>query len=238
MKVTVARLTRPVTTASRYLSAVPLPLQVLGASDTHVFCNEQARIILYNDGHRQAARFFNDFKGELDRGVTWADRGLRSTTHHYDPVRKTGVWAWANAAEKCRQYFNQAIKLWQRGKQQRAIFMLGAAAHLVQDVCVPHHACCKLFDGHLDYEKWAKGRKHFYRVRSGGLYNLGGRPDDWVIANARTAREYYGLVCAAAGEENYRRATAVLLPLAQRSTSGFLLLFFKRIKGELYLYKK
>jgi len=231
MKITVARLTHPVTTASRYLSTVPLPLQVLGASDTHVFCNEQARTILYNDGYRQAAGFFNSYAVELNRGVVWADRGLRSTTHHYDPERSTGVWAWANAVEKCRQYFNRALKLWRGGKHRRAMFMLGAAAHLVQDVCVPHHACCRLFDGHLDYEKWAKEHKHFYRVFSGGIYNLGERPEDWVVANARLAREYYALVCASAGEEDYHRATVVLLPRAQCTTSGFLLLFYRRLKG-------
>lgn len=229
MKNTVARLTHPVATASRYLSSVPLPLQVLGASDTHVFCNTQGRVILYNDGHRECARLISQFAVQLDRGVTWADRGLRSTTHHFDPQRGVGVWAWGNAAQKCKQYFDKALMLWQRGKHQKAMFMLGASVHLVQDACVPHHACCKLFDGHLDYEKWAKARKHYYRVRAGGFYNLGRTPEEWVAANAWLAREYYPFVCSAASMESYHQATEILLPRAQRSTAGFFLYFCRRL---------
>ncbi|MBE3587058.1 MAG: zinc dependent phospholipase C family protein [Thermoanaerobacteraceae bacterium] len=231
MRINVVGLTHPVTTASRYLSAMPLPLQVLGASDTHVFCNEQGRLILFNDGHRECARFLSQFAICLNRGVTWADRGLRSTTHHFDPLRGRGVWAWANAIQKCRQYFERALLLWQRGRRGKAMFMLGAAVHLVQDACVPHHACCKLFDGHLEYEKWAKKRKHYYRVRSGGLYNLGATPEEWVRANALVAREYYHLVCASSNEEGYHQATEILLPRAQCSTAGFFLYFYRYITG-------
>ncbi|WP_073163637.1 zinc dependent phospholipase C family protein [Desulfofundulus australicus] len=230
MKVHVARWAHPVAAASRYLSSLHLPLQVLGASDTHVFCNEQGRIILYHDGYRDCARLIGRFATQLDAGVTWADRGLRSTTHHFDPRRGVGVWAWGNAAQKCRQYFDRALFFWHRGKYRKALFMLGAAVHLVQDACVPHHACCQLFDGHLDYEKWVKGRKHYYRVNSGGLYHLGHTPEEWVAANAWVAREYYPLVRASSGEESYHEATGVLLPRAQRSTAGFLLFFYRHIQ--------
>lgn len=221
---------QPVVTASRYLFSVPLPVQILGASDTHIFCNEQGRIILFNDGYEACARLVERFMKFLNKGVVWADRGLRSTTHHFDPQRGTGVFSWANAAQKCEQYFKKALSFWQQGKLHKAFFMLGAAAHLVQDACVPHHACCQLFDGHLDYERWVKARKEHYRVNAGGIYHLGRTPEEWVVANARVAREFYGLVNSQANKDGYHRATEVLLPRAQRSTAGFLL-FFCRLVG-------
>ena len=226
----VPKFMQPVLAASRYLFSVPLPVQILGASDTHVFCNEQGKEILFNDGYEACARLVERFMKFLNKGVVWADRGLRSTTHHFDPERGAGVFPRANAAVKCEQYFKKALCFWQQGKLPRAFFMLGAAVHLVQDACVPHHACCQLFDGHLDYERWVKARKERYRVSEGGIYHLGNTPAEWVVANARVAREYYALVNSQAGKEGYHRATEVLLPRAQRSTAGFLL-FFCRLAG-------
>ncbi len=187
---------------------------------------------MYNDGYRQIAQFFNRFGNELDKGVVWADKLWRSTAHHYNPVTCRGVWPWANAAQKCSAYFKKGFRCWRQGKHARAMFFLGAAAHLVQDACVPHHACCQMFNGHLDYEKWVKERKHHYQVNSGGLYNRGNTPEDWVKANARVAKEYYVYVKSPGNDELYHQATAALLGLAQRSTAGFFYFCIKKLFGE------
>lgn len=211
---------------------VPVPVQVFGASDTHVFCNLQGRIILANDGHHEEAALFNKYAKKIDKGVIWADRGWRSTSHHYDPLKKRGVWAWANAAERCAVYFKKALNLWSSGKQAKAMFMLGAAVHLVQDVCVPHHARCKLFSGHLDYEKWVGRNKHRYVVMAEGLYGLGETPEQWVAANALVAREYYKFVNVSNNEVNYHLTTQDLFTRAQRTTSGFLFFFYRQVMGK------
>ncbi|MGQ9824088.1 MAG: zinc dependent phospholipase C family protein [Desulfotomaculales bacterium] len=223
MKLSLAALARPLAS---------FPRQILGASSTHVFCNRQARLILFNDGYRQVAQLFNRYANQLDKGVVWADRLWRSTTHHYDPFTGRGFWFLTSGAEKCRTYFQKAFTCWRRGKHARAMFFLGAAAHLVQDACVPHHACCQMFDGHLEYEKWAKENKHNFRVDSGGLYNRADTPEGWVAANARTAREYYRCVKSPGSDEDYHEATAVLLVLAQRSTAGFFYYGLKRLLSE------
>ena len=230
MKLFFSGLARPFASFSHCFSS--FPRQILGASSTHIFCNQQGRIILAADGYKQVAQLFNRFSNELDKGVIWADRLWRSAAHHYDPVTGRGVWPWGNAAQKCTAYFKKAFILWRRGNHARAMFFLGAAAHLVQDACVPHHACCRMFDGHLDYEKWVKERKHHYQVNAGGLYNLGAAPAEWIAANACAAREYYLCVRRPGSDELYHRATAVLLVRAQRTTAGFFYFSLKKLFSE------
>lgn len=197
------------------------PRQILGASSTHVFCNQQGRVILFNDGYKQIAQLFNRFSNELDKGVIWADQLWRSMAHHYNPETGRGVWFWPNSAQKCSAYLKKAFMFWRQGKHTKAMFFIGAATHLVQDACVPHHAYCQMFDGHLDYERWVKERKHYYKINSGGLYNLGHTPEEWIRANARVARKYYDYVKSPGSDEFYHQATVLLLLLTQRSTAGF-----------------
>jgi len=205
-----------------FLSLFSLPRQILGASSTHVFCNQQGRIILRNDGHERKARLVNQFSNELDKGVIWADKGWRSMTHHYDPETGRGIWLWADAAQKCAAYFKKAFSLWQHGKHAGAMFLVGAAAHLVQDACVPHHASCRMGNGHLAYENWVEKNKHQYKVQAGGLYDQGDTPpQEWIITNARLAGKHYSRIQVPGNNDHYHQVTSVLLPLAQRSTAGF-----------------
>lgn len=183
---------------------------------------------MHNDGHRQAAQFFELFSEQLDRGVVWVDNGFRSTCHLYDPDTRSGMWRWPSAAEKCSEFHNKALDLWQKKKHFRAMFYLGAALHLIQDVCVPHHASCKLFSGHAEFEEWAGNRKENYCVERHGIYEVSETPEQWIIENARLAKNHYQLVnqglCA-----DYHKATRILLPRAQQTTAGFLLNFYKQI---------
>ena len=218
-----------VSTATKYISTAPIPVQgVKSASSTHTFINENGRQILLNDGYRRAAQFYRMFAGQLDSGVVWIDTGLKSICHHYDPETGGGMWLWPSAAVKCLEFFNRSLKLWRDKKHARAMFFLGAATHLVQDVCVPHHASCRVFSGHRDYENWAEKRKEQYMIESGGIYGVSGSPEKWVAENARVAKDYYTLVINRDNGE-YHRATEILLPLAQRTTAGFLLHFYNQL---------
>jgi len=217
MKLSLSSLAQPVS----YFSSVSIPRQILGASSTHIFCNRQGQIILGNDGYKQTAQLFSRFSNDLNKGVIWADRLWRSMTHHYNPETNRGVWPIASSAQKCKAYFRKALILWREGKQAKAMFFLGAAVHLIQDACVPHHALCQMFDGHLKYEKWAKERVNNYKVNSSGLYHHGNAPEEWVSANARVARGFYNHVNSFGNDELYHQATSTLLVLAQRSTAGF-----------------
>lgn len=220
---------RSVSATVKYFTASSPPAQ--GGREfggTHAFINEQGREILFNDGYRKAANFYKMFASQLDAGVLWIDRGLKSACHHYDPDTGSGMWFWPTAAEKCSDFFSKAQNLWRSKKHARAMFFLGAATHLVQDLCVPHHAVCRLFGGHVNYEGWAEKRKLDYKVDRGGIYDISGNPEDWIVDNARLAKEHLFLVDNNSTED-YHRATKALLPRAQFTTAGFLLLFYNRI---------
>lgn len=220
---------RSMVATAKYISAASYPIiGIKGDRSTHTFINDQGRQILFNDGHRREAAFFNMFAGQLDYGAVWIDRGLKSTAHYYDPGTGAGMWIWPSAAEKCSEFFTRALSLWQAKKHSRAMFFLGASAHLVQDLCVPHHAACRVFGGHVDFEDWAEKRRGDYRVDSGGIYGISDKPDQWIAENARLAKDCYPLV-EDHSPEGYHRATKAMLPRAQKTTAGFLLQFFKQL---------
>lgn len=220
----------PISATAKYFSTSSHPVhRTKGPESTHPFINVQGRRILFNDGHRKASHIFNIFADQLDRGVVWIDKGLKNACHYYDSENGCGIWLWPSAADKCNDFFTRALDLWKDKKHARAMFFLGAAIHLVQDLCVPHHACCKIFSGHNDFESWADRNKNNYMVDSQGLYGISDNPEDWIAENARLAREYYTLV-ESSTPEKYHRATKILLPRAQATTAGFLLLFYQQLE--------
>lgn len=216
--------------AGRYLVAAASPVSSvrLGFCTTHVFLNRQGLAILEHDGWTEAAALLTPLQRELDAGVCWADSGKGCTNHYYNPTTYGGLWRWASSAQLVQRFFARALALWARGRYQRAAFFLGAAGHLVQDACEPHHARCKVFDGHGEYEIWVKKYKERYAIEEGGLYGLASRPEEWVSINAGCGYEVFPLVRRHALERQYHLATQHLLGLAQRTTAGFWLFFLQQ----------
>ncbi|HBC92845.1 MAG TPA: phospholipase [Pelotomaculum sp.] len=220
---------RLVSSTANYVCQKPIPLQVVrGASSTHVFHNEQGRKILLNDGFKKEAQLFNMFSRQLDGGVIWVDKGLKSVYHYYDPDSGTGMWLLPSAAEKCSVFFRRSHAMWRSKKHNLAMFLLGAALHLVQDLCVPHHAACKVFDGHQEFEGWVEIRKDNYKVESGGIYAISDKTEEWVADNARLSKKYFPLLAGHSPEYSHH-AAKILLPRAQQTTAGFLKYFYDRI---------
>jgi phospholipase C len=79
-----------------------------------------------------------------------------------------------------------------------------------------------VFSGHKEYENWVLNNYGDFGVDAGGIYNLVSNPSDWLLFNARLARLYFPYVSNIGSYTSYRMATSTLLPLAQRSTAGFL----------------
>lgn len=225
----VALFNRSVFATTKYISSIPFPVEwLIGTSSTHTFINQQSRLLLARDGHVKAAQLYCLFKNQLDSGVVWVDQGLKSACHLYDPDTQSGMWWWPSALDKCLGFYNKSVKLWHKRKHAQAMFFLGAASHLVQDVCVPHHASCKLFNGHQDFEQWVEKKKNNYIVESGGIYRPSAAPEEWVIDNARLAKAHLDLVVNRSAA-NYHRAAEILLTHAQRTTAGFLLNFYRQL---------
>ena len=207
------------------------PLQTLidQPGITHEFCNHQALHILRNDGFIQYADFFSQFEAELTLGVYWADKGWKNAHHYFEPCSGSGLWKFANAIENFNVYYHMASSAAARHDFKQAVFFLGAAAHLLQDLCVPHHARAKLFCGHQQYERWVQQCFAHYAVVSHGTYHESRPTPSLLLSNAHTAADFLDWVKNEGDETRFAEATDILLPLAQRTTAGLFWQFANKL---------
>ena len=202
----------------------------LGFAATHIFINRQAAIILQKDGWKAQGDFINRSLAYLNAGVCRADGGLGCISHYYNPSTGRGLWGGVSAAVACGRFFNLAVRYWRRGDAGRALYLIGLASHLVQDVCVPQHVHGLVGGGHGSFELWVQRERERFPVLSGGLYRGNvSSPEEWVIFNSKRAYDCLSLVCKPDNFAEYERATTELLGLAQRSTAGFWIYFLEKV---------
>jgi len=198
------------------------PLQYLIDSPgvTHVHCLEQAYIALQNDGKEDTAKLFKAHHATLAKGLNWADHGWKNVNHFYS--HKQGIIIWPGATGECQYYFNRAFTFLPNNLD-KGMFYLGAALHIVQDMCVPHHSLGILFDGHKEFETWATDNCDKFPTTK-GLYLPFSHPAQWIDHNAKVSASLYPLVSLNEGcsEESYKRASEILIPLTISTSAGFL----------------
>jgi phospholipase C len=215
----------------RLLLTAAIPLQGLidRTSPTHGFINRQALAILAADGYDVEANWLLSQIDAFCEGGDWADTGWKNVGHMYNPETGQGYRGWPSATQVLRTYWDLARRYRAERNDPQTAFYLGAAAHLVQDLCVPHHAAATPFRGHKAFESWAARYRHRFAVHQGGIYNLARTPEGWVMANADYARAHWS-DCLSANLDRALLARAVgdLLPRAQRTTAGFVAYFFRR----------
>jgi len=198
-----------------------------GSGGTHQFIFEQARTILRNDGYVSYAEFLDSvepFSGLtylqiMIKGSDENDGLIAAREHYMDPMDHKGLLFISyqkSAGTLSQERFNEAVSHWQSGQYYDAIYDLGWAAHLVQDVCVPHHAWTTFLDWHSEYEDWVKNNHALYAVSSGGMYSFPSFTDlqyytpkhyswvdasayDWVDYNAHESIKHFLSVNSYAG---------------------------------------
>ncbi|VBB08283.1 phospholipase c/d [Lucifera butyrica] len=215
--------------------AGPLQKMINQPGITHEFCNNQAVTILQRDGLTTVADFFARFRRELNHGSNWADQGWKNVGHYMRQEEK-GLWRFPCALEVFDQYWRQAAKNIHAGNVASAMFHLGAATHIVQDMCVPHHARGKILAGHRHYENWVKQRYDQYGLNSGGMYCDGREPGNFLLSNAAVSADLLGWVSLDQREDYFHKATEILLPLAQQTTSGLFLAFYEQVCKPAYSF--
>jgi len=195
-----------------------------GTRATHQFIFEQARTILLNDGYVSYVEFLDSIEPSSDltylqimiKGSDENDGLIAAREHYMDPtdhhpLSYMGIPAGKNAGQLCQERFDEAVLRWQSSDYYNAIYNLGWAAHLVQDVCVPHHAYPTWQQGHDTYELWVLDNMALFAVNNGGLYSFTSFPNyqfytpqhfvgenssafDWVDYNAHESIKYWGYV--------------------------------------------
>ena len=133
-----------------------------------------------------------------------------------------------------KDYYTKAITLWKYSDKKKAMFFLGAAIHIVQDMTVPQHANVKLLDDHHQFESFVKKA---YKDLEGfnndkGPYILD-NIEDYVRFNTRVSLKVYRKFKNIQEDEcRYFRTLRCTLPLAKRTTAGVFLLFYNDISDD------
>lgn len=216
----------------RLLLSVTSPLQDLVApmGPTHKFIDRHALEILTADQRSAEAAWLRRHLREFRTGCDWADADWKCAAHMYDPGTGRGLPGWPSALETLREYWEAAVAYERKGNGRRAAFYLGAAAHVVQDLCVPHHAASTLLYGHKAFEAFSERYRHRFTAFEQGLYDLASTPEGWGVANAEYATGRHSRCLSRTTHQgDTEQAVADLLPRAQRSTAGFVAFFVSRV---------
>ncbi|NMB32633.1 MAG: phospholipase [Clostridium sp.] len=201
----------------------------------HKFINFQALEILKNDGYVDAYCFFSDYIEEINKGVVWADLDIKSVNHFYNPDKKRGLYGNSNALTLATDYYDKAKEHWHRDMLDVSMFYLGAVVHLIQDMTVPHHANIRLLDSHRQYEKYIR---RMYLDMPKFLANEGGyyfsEIEEFITCNARNAiKIYLKFKNVKKRSGKYYSLAKYTLPLAQKTTAGCFLQFYKDVSKRL-----
>lgn len=200
----------------------------------HKYINEQAIIILKNDNSIRAYNLFHAFIKDINTGAVWADQDLKSSNHFYNPEKDRGLYGRSNAYKEYMIYYSNAINLYFSGEVRAAMFYLGAACHLIQDMTVPQHVNIRLLGQHKKYENWVKKmylEYDYFKVTKGGIYL--DFPAEYIHYNSTRALEIYKK--HKHEEEIHKKfhdITAEILTLAQKTTAGLMMNFYNNIEEE------
>lgn len=200
----------------------------------HKYINEQGIIILKNDNNIRAYNLFHAFIKDINMGTVWADQDLKSSNHFYNPEKDRGLYGRSNAYREYILYYSNALKLFNSGDIRAAMFYLGAACHLIQDMTVPQHVNIRLLGHHKKYENWVKKMYLEYEdfeVSRGGIYLES--PAEYIHYNSSMSLKIYKK--HSLEERIYKKfhdVTAEILTLAQKTTAGLMMNFYYDIKNE------
>jgi phospholipase C len=185
---------------------------------------------MIRDGLDQSVSYFRTYLKEINLGGYWADKSWKNVDHYYVPETGKGIWPFGNALDTFGIYYEWATKEIRTGNFRKAAFFLGAAAHLVQDLCVPHHARGQMFNGHKEYESWARQNMSDFAVGDDGYYLRGDQKvSELLTDNAAVASFLLDLVDPKKPNADFQGVTSITLPLAQRSTAGLFEHFYRQI---------
>lgn len=196
----------------------------------HICINYYALDSLINEKLLREYNVFNAYIDSINEGAVWADQDFKSSNHFYNPYKKRGLFGRKNAMDLAVDYYLEAINLWSENRN-KAMFYLGAAAHIIQDMTVPQHANIRLLDDHHQYESFVKKNYMYFKVYNENLkpYILGSI-SDYVRFNSRVALKIYRKFKNIKEDENrFLRITKCTVPLSIRTTAGLMILYYHEI---------
>lgn len=221
-----------------FFAVNPLKKKMLKTHCTvHKFIMIQAIRILYNDGYKEEASFFEKHIKSLNAGVTWVDQDFKSSNHFYHITKERGLYGFSDALTECKKYYNKSISYLNSGEIGRALFFFGSACHLVHDVTVPQHVNNRLLKNHREFELWIISRLmtdySFEAKRGAVIYET---LEDYIKNNAIMANSTYAkYLKIQSRDERYGKVASDILQEAQRTTAGLMIQYYSKIKNRTIL---
>lgn len=195
----------------------------------HKYINMKALEILYNDRYYDEYQFFGEYISYMNAGVVWADQDFKSSGHFYNPMKNRGLYGNFNALTLGSEYYKAALYYWRQKQDEKALFYLGAAVHLVQDMTVPQHANLRLLDDHRQYENYIR-RTYLYMPQftvNRGTYPVESYEEALKCSATTSLKVYRKLRHIEEDERRFYMVTRFVLPLALRTTAGTFVLFYR-----------
>ncbi|NLZ92824.1 MAG: hypothetical protein GX922_02210 [Firmicutes bacterium] len=224
---------------------------------THMELAEAIITILANDGKNNIVDLFSNtnngsnYINILAEGTRAADvpfsRGYICTLWHFHhPWSHKGYLTNKSSADVTAGLFDTAAKLWQEGKKEEAVFQLGRALHLLQDIFIPHHSGITAVKGHGDLEKWLTDNWKRYKIESGGCYHWSekfcdadgnchyvnsDKPYDWIDYGSHLSLPWFNEFFAdnKYNEDTFEQAAKLIVPHVLKFSAGFIHLFFSQL---------
>ncbi|MBA5851888.1 zinc dependent phospholipase C family protein [Clostridium sp. cel8] len=217
-----------------FFAVNPLKKKIMKTNCTvHKFIMIRSIEILKNDGYKEESEYFRENILRLNSGVSWADQDFKSSNHFYHVSRGKGLYGFSDALTECKKYYNKSISMAKAGKMDESLFYFGAACHLIQDVTVPQHVNNRLLKSHRKFELWiiSKLMSDYSFVANNNVVRYESL-DDYIKNNAIMANStYIKNLDVKSTDERYWNIASTILKEAQRTTSGFMLDYYDKIKS-------
>lgn len=214
-------------------AANPIKKRIIKTECTvHKFINAQAVIILKNDGHIEVHKLMESYINDINAGVVWADQDLKSNNHFYNPHKNKGLYGSSDAKTECISYYTKALNEYFHGDIKNAMFYLGAACHLIQDLTVPQHANVNLLHNHRSYENWVV-RTHIhhdeFKIERGGIYL--NSLEQYINFNSKRAINIYRKHSHVKNKYvRFHMITSMILTMAEATTAGLMYKFYNDVR--------
>ncbi|MFZ7130904.1 MAG: zinc dependent phospholipase C family protein [Eubacteriales bacterium] len=209
----------------------PLKKKVIKTQcEVHKYLNNQAINILLNEKKYDEYEYYKYFIQDINRGAVWADQDFRSSNHFYNPYTEKGLYGRNNCKDLALSYYDKSLRFIHKGNVPQGMFYLGATLHLLQDMTIPQHANIRLLDDHRQYEQYIIRTYRYVKEYQAdkGAYPLKSL-ENYMKFNGRVAMKVYNHYKTIKNDEKrFKKIACCTLPLAERTSAGFMLLFYQK----------
>lgn len=226
--------------------------------DNHINLAELTSLILYNDGYEDIYLLLHNInevtgktylallmEGTKDADIPFSGGYICHMKHFHHPWTHRGYLSETSSADLTSRLFNVAVINWQGGNKGKAIYHLGRALHLIQDIFIPQHAGISAMKGHGQLEEWLMNNWERYQVVNGGYYNweetfldqqdrhhvVSDYPYDWIDYGSHISIDWYNRYFAddSYNENSFSEVAPLIIPNALRLSAGFIYKFFSDV---------